>query len=57
LTREHIPKEILDRELLKIAEELSEEDQDEVLRKSAKLRTILKAEHRIQRIAKDVAEH
>jgi len=57
LTREHIPKEILDREFLKIAEELTEEEQEEVLRKSAKLRTILKAGHRIERIAKDVAEH
>jgi type I restriction enzyme, R subunit len=54
---EHVPKEILDKEFLKITEELSEEDQAEILRKSARLSEVLKAEHRIQKIAKDIATH
>jgi len=57
LTREHIPKEILDKEFLKISEGLSQEEQEEILGKSARLKTILKAEHRIEKIAKDIASH
>jgi type I restriction enzyme, R subunit len=54
---EHVPREILDKEFLKITEGLSEEDQATVLRGSAKLSVILKAEHRMEKIAKDIAEH
>jgi type I restriction enzyme R subunit len=57
LTKEHVPKEILDKEFLRIAEKLTEEEQEEVMRKAARLRTILKAEHRVEKVAKDIAEH
>ena len=57
ITREHIPKEILDREFLEITKDRNQEEQREILEKSAKLKTILKADHRIQKIAKDIAEH
>ena len=57
LTREHVPKEILDKEFLKIAGYLDKDDQEDVLRKSAQLKTILKADHRVEKVAKDIAEH
>lgn len=53
----HIPKETLDKEFLRITASLDEEDQDTVMRKSAKLRTILKARERIQKVTKDIANH
>jgi len=53
----HIPKETLDKEFLRITANLDEEDQDTVMRKSAKLRTILKARERIQKVTKDIATH
>jgi type I restriction enzyme, R subunit len=52
-----IPREILDRDFLSITVGLSEEDQEDVLRKSATLRTALKARERIEDVARDVAEH
>ena len=57
LTREHVPKEILDKEFFQITRDRTQEEQEEILQKSVKLRTILKADHRIQKIAKDIAEH
>lgn len=57
LTREHIPKEILDKEFLNRVGDLDKDDQEEILRKSAKLKTILKADHRVKAVAKDIAEH
>lgn len=53
----HVPKETLDQEFLKITTDLSEEDQDRVMQKSAKLRTILKARSRIEKVAEDIANH
>ncbi len=53
----HIPREILDRDFLSITVGLSEEDQEDVLGKSATLRTVLKARDRIEDVARDVAEH
>jgi len=52
-----VPKDILDEEFLKIAENLTEEEQEEVMRKSAKLKTILTSKERISKVAKDIAEH
>lgn len=57
LSELHVPKETLDKEFLRITANLSEEDQDTVMRKSAKLRTILKAKDRIEKVAEDVANH
>ncbi len=57
LAHYQIDKELLDKEFLEIAKDLPEEDQDKVLEKSVKLRTALKARDRIDKIAKDVAEH
>ena len=57
LTREQVPKEILDKEFLFRVGDLPKDDQEEILRKSAKLKTILKADHRIKAVVKDVAEH
>ena len=57
LTREHVPKEILDKEFLNRVGDLDKEDQEEILKKSAKLKTILKADHRVKAVAKDIAEH
>jgi len=53
----HIPKEDLDRDFLLITEDLKEEDQEKVLQKSARLKTILKSRDRIEKIARDVAKH
>jgi type I restriction enzyme R subunit len=53
----HIPKEDLDRDFLLITEDLKEEDQEKVLQKSARLKTILKARDRIEKIARDIAKH
>lgn len=57
LVNYHIPREELDREFLSITLGLSEKKQEEVLDKSATIRTALKAQHRIEAIARDVAEH
>ena len=57
LAKYHVPKELLDKGFLNITRELSDEDQEKVLRKSAKLRTALKAKKRVDVVAKDVAEH
>jgi type I restriction enzyme R subunit len=57
LPEAHVPKETLDEEFLKITADLSEEDQDRVMQKSAKLRTILKARSRIEKVAEDIANH
>jgi len=57
LTSEHIPREVLDKEFLKLASGLEKDEQEEVLQKSAKLKEILKGKQRIQAIAKDIVEH
>jgi len=57
LTREHIPREILDKEFLKIASGLDREEQEKVLEKAARLKEILKADDRIAKIAEDIAQH
>jgi type I restriction enzyme R subunit len=53
----HIPREKLDQEFLSITLGLSEKKQEEVLDRSATVRTALKAQDRIETIAQDVAEH
>lgn len=57
LTKERIPREVLDREFLKIASGLDKDEHEKVLEKSARLNAILKAEDRIRNIAEDIAEH
>ena len=57
LVNYHIPSEELDREFLSRTLGLSEKEQEEVLNKSATIRTALKAQDRIEDIAQDVAEH
>jgi len=57
LTKEHIPKEILDKEFLRITADLDEDEQDKILRKSAKLKEILKGDERVRKVAKDIADH
>ena len=57
LTKERIPREVLDREFLKIASGLDKDEQEKVLEKSARLNAILKAEDRIRNVAEDIAEH
>jgi len=57
LTREHIPREILDKEFLKIASGLDRDEQEKVLEKAARLREILKADDRVTKIAADIAQH
>jgi len=57
LTREQIPTEILDKEFLTRTDGLTEEEQEDVLRKSANLKTILKADDRVAKVAEDIAEH
>lgn len=57
LVKYHIDREILDREFLSVTAGLSEEDQESVLKKSASIRTILEAEDRIDKVARDIGEH
>ncbi|MCW4051399.1 MAG: HsdR family type I site-specific deoxyribonuclease [Candidatus Bathyarchaeota archaeon] len=57
LTKEQLPREILDREFLKIASGLDKDEQEKVLEKSANIRAILKADARIRGLAEDIAEH
>jgi len=57
LSEFHVRKEILDREFFDITAGLTEDEQERVLEKSATLRVVLKAKDRIERVAKDVAEH
>lgn len=52
-----IDKETLDREFLEKTQELTEEEQQKVLQRSATLRTTLKAKDRIDKIARDIADH
>lgn len=52
-----IDKETLDREFLGKTRGLSEEDQQKVLQRSATLKTTLKARDRIDKIARDIADH
>jgi len=53
----HIDKDILDREFLKITAELTWEEQEEVLRKSVRLKEVIKGKDRIKKIAEDIAQH
>ena len=57
LAKYHVPKELLDKGFLEITRDRTEDEQEKILRKSAKLRTALKAQKRIDMVAKDVAEH
>lgn len=58
LTKEaQIPPEILNKEYLNITKNLDEEEQEEVLRKSANLKTILKSDHRVAKVAEDITKH
>jgi type I restriction enzyme, R subunit len=57
LVKYHIPQEELDRKFLSITLGLSDKEQDQVLDKSATLRTAMKAQARIEAIAKDVCDH
>ncbi|NQT09336.1 HsdR family type I site-specific deoxyribonuclease, partial [Candidatus Bathyarchaeota archaeon] len=57
LTKEQIPREVLDREFLKIASGLDKDEQEKVLERSARLNAILKAKDRISNLAEDIAEH
>jgi type I restriction enzyme R subunit len=52
-----LPSQVLDNEFLKKTEGLGEEDQEKVLQASARLKNALKSKDRIDKIAKDVAEH
>jgi len=56
-TVEQIPRELLDKEFLKIASGLDKDEQEKVLAKSANIRAILKADDRIRGLAEDIAEH
>jgi len=53
----YIPKDQLDKEFFSITLGLSDEEQEKVLDKSATLKTALKSKDRINKIAKDIAEH
>jgi len=57
LTEYHIPKDQLDKEFFSLTLGLSDEEQETVLDKSATLKTALKSKDRINKIAKDIAEH
>ncbi len=52
-----LPSRILDDEFLQKTGGLSEEDQEKVLQTSARLKSALKSRDRIDKIAKDIAEH
>ncbi len=57
LTEYHIPRDQLDKEFFSLTLGLSDEEQERVLDKSATLKTALKSKDRIDKIAKDIAEH
>ena len=57
LVKYHVDRETLDREFLQVTEGLSEENQEKILEKSASIRTIMEAEDRIDKIARDISEH
>jgi len=57
LTREHVPREVLDKEFLKIASGLDKDEQEKILEKAANLHAILKAKDRVQAVAEDIANH
>ncbi len=52
-----LPSEVLDDEFLKKTEGLTAEEQVKVLQASARLKNALKSKDRIDKIAKDIAEH
>lgn len=52
-----VNKKDLDKEFLEVTKDLSEEEQNAVLKKNAKLGNIIKSAKRINDIAKDIAEH
>lgn len=53
----HLPSRILDEDFFQRTKGLSEEDQDRVLQTSARMKEALKSKDRIDKIAKDIAEH
>ena len=52
-----VNKKELDKEFLETTKDLSEDDQNTVLKKNAKLGNIVKSAKRVNEIAKDIAEH
>jgi type I restriction enzyme R subunit len=52
-----LPSRILDEDFFQKTKGLSEEDQDRVLQTSARMKEALKSKDRIDKIAKDIAEH
>lgn len=57
LAREQIPREVLDKEFLRIASGLDKDEQEKVLEKAANLHAILKAKDRVRAVAEDIANH
>jgi len=52
-----VDAETLDREFFEITKDLSDEEEEEVLQRSVTLKNAMKSKDRIDKIAKDVAEH
>jgi type I restriction enzyme R subunit len=50
-------QESLNKEFLDITSDLKEEEQERVLEKSARLREVLKARDRVEKVAKNIAKH
>lgn len=50
-------KETIDREFYSITSDLTEEEQEKVMEKASRLKEVLKARDRIEKVASDTAEH
>jgi len=57
LEKFQVPRAILDREFLDRTRGLADEEQQRVIDKSATLKTVMKSKERVDKIARDVAEH
>src|SRR6266571_1138593 len=53
----HLPSRVLDEEFFERTKGLDEEGQEKVLQASARLKSALKSKDRIDKLAKDIAEH
>lgn len=53
----HLDRETLDREFFEITRDLPEEEQENVLQRSVNIKNALKSKDRVDKVAKDVAEH
>ncbi len=53
----HIDKETLDQEFFNLTSDLTEEEQERVMGRAAKLKEVLKSKDRVEKVAKDIAEH